>query len=121
MNKNFFPYDRHLRKLARELRNNPTPAENELWQAIRKKVLGVEFHRQVPIHSFIVDFYCHEIGLVIEVDGSIHDYQFLEDAERQGKLEALGLRFLRFTNEEVFSNRNYILNEIKKSIDELTG
>ncbi len=114
-----FPYNRNLKALARKLRNNPTKAEAILWNSIRKKSLGVEFHRQVPVHSYILDFYCHEIGLAIEVDGNIHDTQFLEDAQRQGELESLGIRFLRFKNEEVFEKLDWVLKEIGREISEL--
>lgn len=63
-----------------------TPTEVLIWENIRKKALGVEFHRQVPMLNYIVDFYCHEIGLVLEVDGKIHDFNVLEDGQRQGDL-----------------------------------
>ena len=66
---------------------------------VKGKALGVEFHRQVPMLNYIVDFYCHEIGLAVELDGSIHDYAFFEDAKRQGELEQQGVTFLRFSNE----------------------
>jgi very-short-patch-repair endonuclease len=68
--------------------------------------------------DFIVDFYCHEIGLVIEVDGSVHPPNFLEDAHRQGRLEAYGVQFLRFSNEEIFENKNNVLDRIRELINE---
>lgn len=114
------PYNKHLKLLARELRKNMTPSEQLVWEKIRRKSLGVEFHRQVPILNYIVDFYCHEIGLVIEIDGSIHDNNFLEDAERQGKMEKYGLRFLRFSNNEVLSNMMVVMNTIRNYIKENT-
>lgn len=95
-----------------------TPAEVLIWESIRKKALGVEFHRQVPMLNYIVDFYCHEIGLVLEIDGEIHDFNVLEDGQRQGDLEEHGVRFLRFSNEEVFDDKKTVLNEIKRFIDE---
>jgi very-short-patch-repair endonuclease len=115
------PYDKHLKERARELRKNQTPAELELWAAIRKKKLGVEFHRQVPLLHYIVDFYCHEIGLAIEVDGKIHEIQVIEDGSRQGKLEQRGVHFLRFTNGEVLSNLNTVLDRMKEKIIESTS
>ena len=120
MNK-IIPYDRHLKERARTLRKNQTPAELELWEAIRKKKLGVEFHRQVPLLHYIVDFYCHEIGLAIEVDGKIHEIQVLEDGIRQGKLEKYGVHFLRFTIDEVLDELNTVLNKIKEKILESTS
>jgi very-short-patch-repair endonuclease len=106
--------------MARELRNNMTASEKLVWENIRKKSLGVEFHRQVPILNYIVDFYSHEIGLVIEIDGSIHDHNFFEDAERQGKMEKYGLNFLRFSNDEVMSDIEAVKNAIRNYIKENT-
>ncbi|MDN3725269.1 DUF559 domain-containing protein [Aequorivita sp. SDUM287046] len=114
------PYNKHLKSLARELRKKMTPSEKLLWDVIRKKSLGVEFHRQVPIFNYIVDFYCHEIGLAIEIDGSIHEPNFLEDAERQGKMERYGVHFLRFSNEEVFNNLKGVIVIVESYIKEAT-
>lgn len=110
------PYDRHLKERARELRKNQTPAELEVWAVIRKKKLGVEFHRQVPLLHYIVDFYCHEIGLAIEVDGEIHEIQIIEDGKRQSSLEQFGVHFLRFTNDEVLRDLDSVLDKIKDEI-----
>ena len=112
------PYNKHLKSLARELRKKPTPAEKALWPHIRRKSLGVEFHRQVPLLLYIIDFYCHEIGLAIELDGSIHNQQFIEDASRQGELEQKGVHFLRFTNEQVLSEIDEVLIVITKVVEE---
>ena len=100
------PYDPRLRRIARELRNNSTLGEVLLWKQIKSRKLGVEFHRQVPINHFIVDFYCHEIQLAIEVDGSIHNslQQKAKDVERQYRLEQLGVRFLRIRDTNVKKN-----------------
>jgi len=120
MTNKIIPYNRHLKMIARELRKNQTPAEIVMWEKIRRKSLCMEFHRQVPILNYIVDFYCHEIGLVIEIDGNIHDNNFLEDAKRQGEMEAQGLHFLRFTNEEILKNMENVLERIKNYIEENT-
>jgi len=82
-----------------------TPAEKILWQEVRAKKLGVRFRRQQVIAGFIVDFYCHKAALVIEVDGDIHDLQQEEDARREKVLSALGLRIVRFRNDEVVRER----------------
>jgi very-short-patch-repair endonuclease len=74
--------------------------------------LGFKFRRQHVIDRFIVDFYCGEAGLVVEVDGEIHDYTPQEDAIRQEFLESLGLRVVRFRNEEVFGDMEGVLEEI---------
>lgn len=113
------PYRKDLKPLARLLRKNQTEAEKLLWSVLRKKSLGVEFHRQVPILDYIVDFYCHEIGLAIEVDGSIHETQFLEDSKRAEKIESYGVVFVRFTNEEVLSNLRIVANTIRNEIEQL--
>ena len=102
-----------LKPLARQKRCEPTPAEALLWQKLRhKQVLGFKFRRQHVIDRFIVDFYCGEAGLVVEVDGEIHDYTPQEDAIRQEFLESLGLRVVRFRNEEVFGDMEGVLEEI---------
>jgi cyclase len=85
------------------LRKNMTHAELLLWEYLRQKPSGYKFRRQHPLGPFIADFYCHALKLVVEVDGSIHEVREIKDwdPERQRMLEQDGLRFLRFTNEEV--------------------
>jgi very-short-patch-repair endonuclease len=114
-------YNPKLRELARELRKNSTPAEIVFWKMVKGKALDVEFHRQVPMLNYIVDFYCHEIGLAIELDGTIHDDSFLEDAKRQGELEQQGVVFLRFSNEEVLHYSNHVLNILSAKILDLNS
>ena len=92
-----------------------------LWQNIKGKVHGVEFHRQVPLLNYIVDFYCHEIGLAIEIDGDSHDFKYDYDVLRQGKLEEYGIRFLRFTDREVKKEMFSVMLQLEHTIDELTG
>ena len=84
---------------------------------IRKKQLGVEFHRQVPIDHFIVDFYCHEIMLAIEVDGRHHDYQIIEDSRRQARLEKHGIIVVRFTNDEVEQGMEGVLERLRVEVE----
>ena len=108
-----------MKAYARALRKNLTLSEVILWQNIRKRALGVQFHRQVPMLNYIVDFYCHEIGLAIEVDGSSHDHKYLYDTKRQGELEKQGVTFLRFTNEEVMNNLFGVLLVIETKVEEL--
>ena len=97
---------------ARELRREMTPAENILWQALRGNKLGVHFRRQQIISGFIVDFYCHQADLVIELDGGIHAEQKDYDAEREKVLSEMGLRTLRFSNNEVLENLPQVLKRI---------
>ena len=109
------PYNPRLRAFARELRKNGTLGEVLLWQALQRKQLGVEFHRQVPIDEYIVDFYCHEYMLAIEVDGSGHDHEeaFADDMARQRRLESLGVRFLRFKETDVRDNVEGVVDAIR--------
>ena len=103
-----------LEEQALRMRRAPTLAEDLLWQCLRGgKVGGLKFRRQHAVGKFIVDFYGVGAGLVIEVDGPIHDYQRDRDEERQAHLEALGLRVLRFTNEEVMSNIEQVVAAIR--------
>ncbi|MFN9558686.1 MAG: endonuclease domain-containing protein, partial [Dolichospermum sp.] len=90
-----------------------TLAEKQLWQRLKnKQLLGFKFRRQQVIDRFIVDFYCHEVKLVIEVDGEIHNYTQVEDAIREEFLESLGLRVVRFKNEDVLFRIEGVLEEI---------
>ena len=98
---------------AKELRREMTPAEKLLWQEVRAKKLGVRFRRQQIIQGFIVDFYCHRAALVVEVDGDIHDLQKEEDERREKVLSALGLRVVRFRNDEVLKNLSAVVNKTK--------
>jgi very-short-patch-repair endonuclease len=98
---------------AKELRREMTPAEAILWQEVRANKLGVHFRRQQVIAGFIVDFYCHKAALVIEVDGDIHDLQKEEDARRGKALTELGLRVVRFRNEEIIKNIDGVIRAIR--------
>ncbi len=98
---------------ARELRRDMTPAEKILWQGLRANILGVHFRRQQIIAGFIVDFYCHKAALVIELDGDVHDLQQEEDAKRDKALSELGLRIVRFRNDEVLKNLSAVVGKIR--------
>ncbi|WP_394795619.1 endonuclease domain-containing protein [Armatimonas sp.] len=94
----------HLRDQSRALRNSPTEAERRLWEALRyDRCEGLRFLRQYVIGVYIVDFYCAQARLIIEVDGSIHDLPEvrLKDQSRAALLQEHGLRLLRLTNEQV--------------------
>jgi very-short-patch-repair endonuclease len=85
-----------LKPLARQMRCKPTPAEKQLWQKLKnKQLLGLKFRRQHSIDRFIVDFYCNEVRLVVEVDGSIHDYT-QEKADPYCCLKTLSARLYHF-------------------------
>ena len=104
---------------ARELRKNMTRAEEVLWSRLRKKqVEGFTFRRQHPIDIYIVDFYCHEFNLIIEVDGDIHELPEVSehDEGRTAELERFGLKIIRFTNQEVIQQTDNVINRIKAQI-----
>ena len=112
-------YNPNLKEKARRLRIKCTPSETLLWSRIRRRSLGYEFHRQVPIDEYIVDFYCHELRLAIDVDGSSHDNKQEYDLLRQRKLERLGVRFLRFDDRDFRRSMNDVLRAITTVIAEL--
>ena len=109
--------------LAKQMRRNPTPAEDELWERLRRKALGGhKFHRQFPIGRYILDFYCPAASLAIEVGGSAHENerQQLLDWERTKLLGILGIRVLRFSNDEVLTGIGSVLSAISVAIDSQT-
>ena len=94
MTRRIIPYNSKLKELARQLRNNSTLSEVLLWNYLKgKQMKGYDFHRQKPLLSFIVDFFCYELMLVIEIDGDSHDNKYEEDKLRQKQLEGIGIRF----------------------------
>ena len=115
------PYTRDARHYAKELRKNPTKTELIIWDLLRKKQLGVEFHRQVPMLHYVVDFYCHEIMLAIEIDGLYHSQiaQQFYDSKRQDMLEQKGVSFLRYSNEQIQNNMKDVMLEINHKINAL--
>ena len=114
----FFGAKSDIFEKAKSLRANMTIAEKILWEHINKNKLGYRFKPQHPIDIFIVDFYCHRIGLVIEVDGEIHLSQQEYDTGRTAELEKYGLRIVRFTNNEVINETEKVINKIKKVIND---
>ncbi|WP_159122839.1 MULTISPECIES: endonuclease domain-containing protein [Acinetobacter] len=109
--------DSQLLIFAKSLRHTATDAEHLMWQILRaKRFMNLKFRRQHVIEPYIVDFYCHEIGLVIELDGSQHgtDDAMEYDAERTKFLEALGLRVVRYWNNEVLLETDDVLDDLWK-------
>jgi len=101
---------------ASELRKNMTSAEKVLWQKLKNnQVCGLKFRRQHPVDIFILDFYCHERKLAIEVDGGIHNQQEQKewDENRTFELNEFGIKVLRFTNEEVINQTKIVLDSIR--------
>ena len=108
------PYNKNLKEISRKLRRQPTEAERCLWEKLRLKHLGYVFHRQKPIAGYIVDFYCSEAKLIIEVDGDYHrGIEIIEnDNVRDEIMHNLGIFVLRFPNLE-------ILNDIDEMVDKI--
>ncbi|HQW44419.1 MAG: endonuclease domain-containing protein [Chitinophagaceae bacterium] len=106
---------------AEELRKNQTEDEKLLWQRLKRNQLGVRFKRQHPIWMYIADFYCHELKLVIEVDGSIHNVKEVieNDMIRQEDIVSFGIRVIRFTNIEVRTDIGSVISRIQTIINEL--
>lgn len=106
---------------AKYLRKNMTRSELILWKKLRNRDLfNFKFRRQHPIDIFIVDFYCHELKLVIEVDGEIHNVDNKDyDLGRESELNRYGITVLRFTNAQVIYNLNSVLSTILAMIREL--
>jgi very-short-patch-repair endonuclease len=99
---------------ARKMRSRMTPAEELLWEELRAKRLeGFHFRRQQVIEGFIVDFYCHQARLVIEVDGGIHQQTMEYDKERDFLLKTKGLLVLRIENNEIVNNLSDVLERIR--------
>ena len=112
----FYNAKRSIFQNACDLRQNMTEAEKHLWSRLKKSQLGVRFKAQHPIDIFVVDFYCHQSKLVVEVDGEIHLSQKDYDEGRTAELERFDLKIIRFTNQEVLNDVNRVVDEIKRHL-----
>ena len=102
---------------ARELRRDMTESEATLWKELRGNHLdGWHFRRQQIICGYIVDFYCHEAALILEIDGPVHEQQAEADHERENVLEHNGLRILRFSNQQVLEQLPVVLQIIHAAL-----
>ncbi|MCB9046558.1 MAG: DUF559 domain-containing protein [Chitinophagales bacterium] len=121
MKNKIIPYNPRLKEIARRLRKQGILGEVLLWKQLQRKAFGVEFHRQVPILEYIVDFYCHELMLVIEIDGITHDFEGadIKDAKRQAEIEAYGVVFIRFADSEIKKNMQGVVRIIENVVWEL--
>ena len=109
-------YTPNLKELARQLRNNSTKAEIILWQKLKgKQMYGYDFHRQKPIDNYIIDFFCHELMLGIEVDGYSHQIieVFNKDVKKEGVMNMLGIHILRFSDEQVLKDTDNVIRAIE--------
>ena len=109
-------YSRNLKSFAQDLRKSGNLSEVLLWNQIKSKKLGAKFLRQKPIDKYIVDFYCNELSLAIEIDGVSHDAKVDKDIVRQNMLESKGIQFLRFSDTDVKYNLESVVREIKEFI-----
>lgn len=112
----YFGASATTKALAAELRKNMTYAEKVLWQQLRNRKLGdLKFRRQHPVDIFILDFYCHEKKLAIEVDGGIHNHEAQKewDENRTYELNEFGIVVLRFSNEEVIDKTEMVVDSIR--------
>ncbi len=106
---------------AKALRKSLTPTEELFWKIVRNRnLLGLKFRRQHPIGPFIADFYCHELKLVVEIDGDVHELEDVKqrDAQRENYIRELGLKVLRFQNDDVFKNAHLIEEALQAVIGE---
>jgi very-short-patch-repair endonuclease len=108
-----------IMEVARILRKNMNNYEKLIWEKLKgKQVCGLRFRRQHPINIFIADFYCHEVRLVVEIDGEIHDQQEEYDDGRSAEMERFGIKVIRFTNDEVKKSIEKVINKIEKVVNE---
>ena len=99
--------------LRKELRSHATPAEAVLWKMLKgRNADGMKFRRQQGIGPYVLDFYCPELRLCVELDGSSHDYKYEYDEQRTEFLQNQGIRVLRFSNEQVWQGLDFVVNEI---------
>jgi very-short-patch-repair endonuclease len=104
---------------ARILRRNMTYYENLLWERLKnKQINGLHFRRQHPIERFIADFYCHEVRLVIELDGEIHNQQEEYDDGRTAEMEKYDIKTIRFNNQEVETKTDKVIEQIREVVKE---
>jgi len=104
---------------AKKLRENQTEAEEKFWLAVKdNQIEGYKFRRQHPLSIYVVDFYCHALQLVIEIDGEYHlsEEQQILDKQRTADIEFQGLKVVRFTNDEIMSNLEEAIDKIKSHI-----
>ena len=114
----YIPYNKALTQKARENRKNPTPAEKKLWYEVlaNKRLDDLKFTRQKPLDKYIVDFYCAELMLAIEIDGDTHADQEQYDKRRTENLNKYGIEVIRYTNAEVLNNLEGVYQNLYECI-----
>uniref|UniRef100_UPI004047B11A endonuclease domain-containing protein n=1 Tax=Roseivirga sp. TaxID=1964215 RepID=UPI004047B11A len=118
-------YNKHLKNTAKKLRSEMTKAEASLWKYVlsKQQIHGQQFRRQRPIDKYIVDFVCLPLKLIVEVDGLTHTYEEVaeKDKIRQTKLESLGFKVIRYTDEEVLTSISSVYRSIAYEVAILLG
>lgn len=106
---------------AKKLRNELTSSEIIFWSLLKQHFLNLRFKRQDPVSNCIADFYCHKLKLVIEIDGNIHLNEEVKnnDKFRDEFMHSLGLKVVRFTNDEVCKNEEFVVKKLKDIIEEI--
>lgn len=113
-------YQKYLKQNSRILRNNQTEEEQLLWFHLRKKqIKNKQFYRQKPINNYIVDFICPKLKLIIEVDGTDHEYRIDEDLVREKELERLGFYIFRIKNKKIRNNLRGVVEAIELVVEDL--
>ncbi|MFN4247653.1 MAG: endonuclease domain-containing protein [Flavipsychrobacter sp.] len=118
------PYNPKLKLLARQLRNNSTQSEIQLWKHLRnKQMAGFDFHRQKPIDNYILDFFCHELMLGIELDGITHQFEdvYERDMLKKNRMQELGITIMRFNDNLVLNDIANVLRTIEAYIEQYTS
>ncbi|OYQ35078.1 DNA methylase [Flavobacterium cyanobacteriorum] len=121
MKRKIIPYNPNLKDLARQLRNNSTKAEVMLWQKLkRKQMYGYDFHRQKPLDNYILDFFCYELMLGIEVDGYSHEFLevYNKDVVKEVRMNDFGITVLRFSDSQVLKDIENVIRAIEQYITE---
>jgi len=109
-------YRPDLKEKAKYLRTHMTPAEIYLWKYLKSHPLGCDFHRQKPIDVYIVDFFCPDISLIIEIDGSTHFLKGDTDQRRKKRLQSLGFHILHFTESETMRGVESVIAVIERTL-----
>ena len=108
----------------RLLRNNMPKAEAVVWAKLKgRQMLGYKFRRQYSVERYVVDFYCPELKLAVEIDGDSHFQEESRDDDklRQAFIESFDIQFLRFTNEDVYKNLEGVLETVRRMVLEISG
>ena len=119
----FIPYNKKLTALARENRKNPTAAESKMWNEVlrMRHFEKFKFLRQKPIGNYILDFYCAELHLAIEIDGDTHAGTEDYDAARTAALNVRGISVIRYANDEILNNLEGVYDDLVRRVEQISA